>query len=136
MGGTMCCLCLLHVSLASFNSNCFHHNKTHFRPHFRVRVNPIPQGFFRKSPFCTFSCINPGFGGTWDKLWIFFHVAIFLMLQKNAFGQKKIWISCTGSKVPFWQNWKIAKMALLNLCMKFKIFFDQKHSFEALWKWE
>ena len=27
---------------------------------------------------------------------------------------------------------KIAKMALLNPCMKFKIFFGQKHSFEAL----
>ena len=29
-------------------------------------------GFFRKSPFCTFSCINPGFGGPWGMLWIFF----------------------------------------------------------------
>ena len=28
--------------------------------------------------------------------------------------------SCIGSKVPFCQNWKIAKMALLNPCMKFK----------------
>ena len=26
----------------------------------------------------------------------------------------------TGSKVPFWQNLKIAKMALLNPCMKFE----------------
>ena len=51
-------------------------------------------------------------------------------------GQKNFWISCTGLKVPFWQNWKIAKMALLNLCMKFEIFFGQKHSFEALWKWQ
>ena len=25
-------------------------------------------GFFRKSPFCTFSSINPGFGGPWDML--------------------------------------------------------------------
>ena len=46
-------------------------------------------GFFRKSPFCTFSYINPGFGGPWDKLWIFFLIAIFIMLQKNAFGRKK-----------------------------------------------
>ena len=36
----------------------------------------------------------------------------------------------------FWQNWKIAKMALLNLSVKFKNFFGQKHSFEALWKWQ
>ena len=27
-------------------------------------------------------------------------------------------------------------MALLNLCMKFEIFFGQKFSFEALWKWQ
>ena len=45
-------------------------------------------GFFRKSPFCTFSCINPGFGGPLDKLLIFFLVAIFIMRQKNAYGQK------------------------------------------------
>ena len=45
------------------------------------------ESFFRKSPFCTFSCINPGFGGPWDKLWIFFLIAIFIMLQKNAFCQ-------------------------------------------------
>ena len=63
-------------------------------------------------------------------------IAIFIMLQKNIFGQKNFWISCTGSKVPFWQFFNFAKMALLNLCMKFKIFFGWKHSFEALWKWE
>ena len=94
------------------------------------------ESFFRKSPFCTFSSINPGFGRPWDKLWIFFLIAIFIMLQKNVFGQKKIQNSCTGSKVPVWQNWKIAKMALLNLGMKFKKKFDQKHSFKALWKWQ
>ena len=32
---------------------------------------------------------------------------------------KKI-ISCKGSKVPFWQNQKIAEKALLNLCIKLK----------------
>ena len=41
-------------------------------------------------------------------------------------------ISCTGSKVPFWQNGKIDKLALLNPCMKFKKIFGQKTSFEAL----
>ena len=25
-------------------------------------------GFFRRSPFCTFSCIYPGFGGPWGML--------------------------------------------------------------------
>jgi hypothetical protein len=68
-------------------------------------------------------------------LWIFFLNGTFIMLQKNTFGQKKFRISCTSSKVPFWKNWKIAKMALLNRCMKFKIFFDQKYSFEALRKY-
>ena len=91
-------------------------------------------GFFRKSPFCTFSCINPGSGGLWCMLWIFFLIGIFIMLQKNTFSQKNFQISCTGSKVPFWKNCQIAKMALLNRCMKFEIFFDQKYSFEALWK--
>ena len=90
-------------------------------------------GFFRKSPFCTFSCINPGFGGPWGKLWIFFPNGIFIMLQKNTFGQKIFQISCTGSKVPFWQFFNFSKMALLNRCMKLEIFFDHKYSFEALW---
>ena len=81
------------------------------------------KSFFRKSPFCSFSWINPGFGRPWDKLWIFFLIPIFKMLQKNDFGQKFFWISCTGSKVPFWQKWKIGKMALLNPCMKFKKYF-------------
>ena len=94
------------------------------------------ESFFRKSPFCTFSCINPGFGRPWDMLRKKILIAIFIMLQKNAFGQKNFWISCTGSKVPFWQFFNFAKMALLNLCMKFKNFFGQKHSFEALWKWQ
>ena len=30
------------------------------------------ESFFRKSPFCTFSCINPGIGRPWGMLWIFF----------------------------------------------------------------
>ena len=46
-------------------------------------------GFFRKSSFCTFSCINPGFGGPWGMLWIFFLNGTFIMLQMNIFGQKK-----------------------------------------------
>ena len=90
------------------------------------------EGFFRKFPFCTVPCINPGFDGPWVMLWIFFLIAIFIMLQKNAFGQNVFQILCTGSKVPFWQFFNFAKMALLKLCMKFKISFGQKHSFEAL----
>ena len=91
------------------------------------------EGFFRKSSFCTFYCINTGFGKPWGMLWIFFLIGIFIMLQKNTFCEKKFQISCTGLKVPFWKNWKIAKMALLNRWMKFEFFFYQKYSFEALW---
>ena len=58
--------------------------------------------------------------------------ASFIMLQKNNFGQKKFRISCTGSKVPFWLFFIFAKMALFNPCMKFKNFFGQNYSFEAL----
>jgi hypothetical protein len=50
--------------------------------------------------------------------------------SKECLWPKKI--SCTGSKVPFWKNRKIAKMALLNPCMKMKIVLGQKNSFEAL----
>ena len=54
--------------------------------------------------------------------------------QKKSFGQNFFSISCKGSKVPFLLYWKIDKMALLNPSMKFKKYFDQKTSFEALWK--
>ena len=48
------------------------------------------ESFFRKSPFCTFSCINPGFGGTWGMLlkkksYCHFHNA-----SKECFWQKKV----------------------------------------------
>ena len=33
-----------------------------------------------------------------------------------------------GSKVPFWQNGKFSKMALLNWCMKFKLERDEASS--------
>ena len=54
-------------------------------------------------------------------------------IQKKSFGLKKIWIPCTDSKVPFCQNWKIAKMALLTPCMKFKKKIARKTLFEAIW---
>ena len=48
--------------------------------------------------------------------------AIFINASTECFWPKKIQISCKGSKVPFWKNCKIAKMALLNPCMKFEFF--------------
>ena len=82
------------------------------------------QGFFRKSSFCTFSSIYPGFGGPQEILCIFFLFFIFIMLQKNAFGKKEFRISCMGSKVPFWQFFNFSKMALLNPCAFFR---DHQH---------
>ena len=67
-------------------------------------------GFFRKSPFCTFSCIYSGIGRPWVMLRKKILIAIFIMLQKNTFGQQKFWISCTGSKVPIWQFFNFAKI--------------------------
>ena len=46
------------------------------------------EGFLEKRLFCTFSSINSEFGALWGILWIFFY-CLFMMLQKNAFGQKK-----------------------------------------------
>ena len=84
------------------------------------------EGFFRKSPFCTFSCIKPGFGGPWVMIRKKILIAIFIMLQKNNFGQKKFWISCTGSKVPFWQKWiriffwpKVFFWSIMKMAIKF-----------------
>ena len=73
------------------------------------------ESFFTKSPFCTFACINPGFGRPWYKLWIFFLVPIFIMLQKNAFGQKKFEFHAQVQKCHFgkiekfrflWISWR------------------------------
>jgi hypothetical protein len=72
------------------------------------------------------------FGGPWGMLWIFFVIVIFIMHQKNAFGQKIFQISCPYPKVPFWQFFNFAKNGLLNPGMKFKKIFGQKHSFKAL----
>ena len=68
----------------------------------------------------------------WPKSWIWrtleqitnnFSKWHFHNASKKVFRPQNFWTSCTGSKVPFWQNGKIAKTALLNPCMKFKFFF-------------
>ena len=74
------------------------------------------ESFLRKSQSSSLTDLNPGFGGPWDMLAIFFVNVIFIMLQIKSFGQKNFWISCTGSKVPFCQNLKIAKMIVKNQC--------------------
>ena len=60
--------------------------------------------FFRKSSFCTFSCINPGFGRLWDEKMFF----------KRMFLAKKI--------SNFMQRLKSGILALLNPCIKFEFF--------------
>ena len=96
------------------------------------------ESFMRKVSVCTLTDLNPGFDRPWKKLWIFFVNGTFIISQKKSFGQKKIWISCTGSKVPFWQFFHSAKMALLNPRMKFKFFFAKrlllKHYKSAIYK--
>ena len=72
--------------LLSYPSRCL---RDSFEPRTKIFFNSHEPSF-RKSPFCTFSCINPEFGGPWDMLWKIFLIAIFIMLQKNTFGQKKI----------------------------------------------
>ena len=39
----------------------------------------------------------------------FFLIGIFILLQKNTYGQKRFQPSCTGSKVPFWQFFNFSK---------------------------
>ena len=48
------------------------------------------ESFFRKSPFCTFSCINPGFGGNCGMLRKKNSYCHFLNASKECFWPKKI----------------------------------------------
>ena len=98
------------------------------------RIFEIPWVLFEKSLSLYFDWPKSWIWRTLEKVMNIFCKWHFHNASKEVFWQKKFWISCTGSKVPFWQNGKIAKMALLNPCMKFKNFFAQKTSFEALWK--
>ena len=43
-----------------------------------------------------------------------------LPLQMKSFGPNFFKFSCMGKKVPFWQLFRKADMALFNLCMKIK----------------
>ena len=66
-----------------------------------------------------------------------FFTAVFIILLIFDFGQENFQISCIlVQKCHFGKKWKIAKMALLNPCMKVESLLGQKHSFEAIWKWQ
>ena len=70
------------------------------------RIFEIPWVLFEKSLSLYFDWPKSWFDGPWKKLWIFFVNGTFIMPQKKSFGKKLFWISCMGSKVPFWQNGK------------------------------
>ena len=53
--------------------------------------------------------INPEFGGPWDMLWKNFLIAIFIMLQKNTFGQNFFSNFMHQLKVPFRQLFNFSK---------------------------
>ena len=84
------------------------------------------ESFFRKSPFCTFSCINPGFGGPWDMLWIFFLIGIFIMLQKNTFGQKNFKFHTRVQKCQFGKIERLPKWHFWTRALNSKFFFAKR----------
>ncbi len=45
--------------------------------------------------------------GAWDTFWIKSQNGTFIALQMKSFGPKKIQISSTGKKVPFWQFFRM-----------------------------
>ena len=75
-----------------------------------------------KIPFLYFLLHKSWIWQTLGHVMDIFLITIFITHRKNTFGQIFFQISCTGSKMPLWQNWKIAKMAFLKPCMKFEIF--------------
>ena len=52
------------------------------------KKNQFSQRLFKKSPFCTFSCINPGFGGSWHMLWICYGYFFLLSFSYRFKSQK------------------------------------------------
>ena len=66
-------------------------------------------GFFRKSPFCTFSCINPGFGGPWvGHVMNIFSKWHFHYASKEYFWPKQI--------LNFMHGFKSAILAIFHFC--------------------
>ena len=83
----------------------------------------------KKVPICTLTYLNPGFGGPWNKLQIILVNGTFIMPQKKSFGQKNFRISCTGSKVPFWQFLHSAKNGTFEPVHEIQKFFWPKDFF-------
>ena len=65
--------------------------------------------FLRKSQFSILTDLNPGFGGPWNMLGIFF-VNVVYITSKEVFWPKKVLNSIHGFKSAICQNWKITKI--------------------------
>ena len=67
----------------------------------KQKISTLAKTFFRKSLFCTFSCINPRFGRLWDILWIFFSNCHFHIASKECFFRQKSFFG-KSEKIPKW----------------------------------
>ena len=69
------------------------------------------------------------------RIWHFLNASKEILFPKKYFWSKiNLYISCTGSKVPFWQNWKIDKNGTFDPGMKSKNNFGLEACFETLLK--
>ena len=73
----------------------------------------LREPFLRKSYLSTFIHINKHMDGAWGTFWIKSLNGTFIVLQMKAFGPKKIQISSTGKKVPFWQFFRMGSNCML-----------------------
>ena len=88
------------------------------------RIFEIPWVLFEKSLSLYFDWPKSWIWRTLEKVMNIFCKWHFHNASKEVFWQKKIWISCTGSKVPFWQFFRSAKWH----------FWTHAWNFEAIWK--
>ena len=84
-------------------------------PKTKQKFNSREGFFFRKSSFCTFSCKKSWIWQTLGHVMDILSYFPFSYCFKRMLLAKKIQISCMGLKVPFWKNWKIAKIVLLSI---------------------
>ena len=61
-----------------------------------------------------------------------FYNWLFFITSNEIIWSKKIQISCMRKKVPFWQFFRKADMALFNPCMKIKKILGQMYLFEVV----
>ena len=96
------------------------------------RIFEIARAHFEKILFIHFYPLKKALGRSQRHFLKKIMMDYCLPLQMNTFGPKKFWFSCTGKKVPFWQFFIQAGMALFDLCMQIKNFLVQMYSFEVV----